>query len=95
MTVMSLRLGKEEMERIVRISNQEKREKSVTARELLNAGWTFRWLKLYHLGKVSLGRVAEQLNLSMSEVIDLLVELGIEAPIKYDDYLEGFEGLKR
>jgi predicted HTH domain antitoxin len=95
MAVMSLRLGKEEIEHISKISNQEKREKSASARELLNAGWTFRWLKLYRLGKVSLGKTAEQLNLSVGEVIDLLAELGIEAPIKYDDYLEGFESLKR
>ena len=95
MGVMSLRLGKEEMERITRLSAQEKKERSVTVRELLDAGWTFRWLKLYHSGKVSLGKAAEKLGVSISEVIDLLAELGIEAPLRYDDYLEGFQNFKR
>ncbi|GAG57350.1 unnamed protein product, partial [marine sediment metagenome] len=51
--------------------------------------------KLYHAGKVSMGKMAEELGLSMSEVLDLLAEFGIESPIRYDDYLLGFENLRK
>jgi hypothetical protein len=39
--------------------------------------------------------MAEELNLSINEVLDLFSEFGIESPIRYDDYLAGFENLKK
>jgi predicted HTH domain antitoxin len=95
MSVMSLRLNKEEIERISKLSEQKKEAKSEVVRELMQEGWVFYWLKLYRAGKVSIGRMTEDLNLSLNEVIDLLTEFGIESPIRYDDYLLGFENLKK
>jgi hypothetical protein len=42
-------------------------------------------------GKLSLAGFARKLDISIGEAIDLLKELGIEAPIGFDDYLKGFE----
>ena len=95
MSVMSLRLNKEEVDRISKLSVQKKEAKSEIVRELLQEGWVFYWLKLYSAGKVSVGKMAEELNLSINEVIDLLSEFGIESPIRYDDYLASFENLKK
>jgi hypothetical protein len=50
-------------------------------------------LKRYREGKLSLGGLAEKLNVSIAEVIDFLAELGIEAPIQYEDYLAVLEVL--
>lgn len=94
MSVMSLRLNKEELERISKLSKQKKEAKSEAARELLNAGWTFFWLKLYSAGKVSIGKMSAELNLSINEVMDLLAEFGIRSSVRYDDYLEGFKNIK-
>lgn len=91
MPVMSLRLSDEEMSRINDASAEEHREKSAVARELLDAGWTHRWLMRYHEGRASLETVAARLGVSVSEVLDLLADLGIEAPLRYDDYLQAFE----
>ncbi|MCJ7472138.1 MAG: hypothetical protein MUP02_04930 [Actinobacteria bacterium] len=91
---MSLRLGKEEINIISRLSKQKKEPKSEAARELLRYGWVFYWLKIYSEKKVSVGKMAEELNLSVNEVLDLFAGLGIESSISYDDYLEGFESLK-
>jgi hypothetical protein len=33
--------------------------------------------------------LAAELDVSVSEALDLLAELGVEAPIEYDDYLKG------
>jgi len=94
MSVMSLRLGKEEIDIISRLSKQKNEAKSEIARELLREGWVFYWLKLYSTKKVSIGRMAEELDLSVNEVLDLLSGFGIESQITYDDYLQGFENLK-
>ena len=95
MPVMSLRLNEQETKRIATLASQEKKAKSAAARELIDAGWTFRWLMEYHRGKLSLGKAAEKLGLSMSEVLDLLTELGIQNPLRYDEYLEGFQHLAK
>ena len=52
-------------------------------------------VKHYKEGKLSLTSLSEKIGLSVSETIDLLSELGVEAPIDYDDYLKGFEVFKK
>lgn len=59
----------------------------------IDYGWEFLMLKLYREGKLSLGTLAEKLELSVSETIDMLASFGIESPLDYDDYLKGFETL--
>jgi len=51
-------------------------------------------VKYYKEGNLSLEGLAKKLDISMSEAIDLLAELGIEARIEYEDYLKGFEVFK-
>ncbi len=48
----------------------------------------------YKKGELSLGDLARELGISLSETIDLLVKLGVRAPIDYDDYLEGYKALE-
>jgi predicted HTH domain antitoxin len=45
----------------------------------------------YREGKISLGTLSTKLELSISEVIDLLAEYGVESTVTYEDYLRGFE----
>ncbi|HUO77979.1 MAG TPA: hypothetical protein VMU21_10435 [Thermodesulfovibrionales bacterium] len=91
MGVISLRLKDRDMERLEELSMSERKDKSAIARELLEYGWDFLMLKSYKEGKLSLTGLAKKLDISISEAIDLLKELGIEAPIGFDDYLKGFE----
>jgi predicted HTH domain antitoxin len=51
-------------------------------------------LKRYKEGKISLETLAKELDLSVSETIDLLAECGVTFPISYDDYLQGLETLE-
>ena len=94
MTVISLRLKETDMQRIRELSSLEQKEKSTVARELINYGWQFLMLKRYREGKLSLSTLARRLNLSLSEAIDMLAELGVEAPIELEDYLKGLDVLR-
>ena len=38
---------------------------------------------------MSLGKAAKELNLTITEAIELLSDLGIKSPISYEHYLEG------
>ena len=91
MGVISLRLKDRDVERLEELSRSERKDKSAIARELLEYGWDFLMLKNYKEGKLSLTGLAKKLDIPISEAIDLLKELGIEAPIGFDDYLKGFE----
>jgi predicted HTH domain antitoxin len=94
MSVVSLRLKERDLKRIKELSAREGKDKSTVARELLASGWEFRMIRLYKEGKLSLGGLATRLDLTVSETIDLLAELGIKAPLEYDDYLKGFETVR-
>jgi len=94
MTVISLRLNEKDLERLDELSTLERKDRSTAARELLKYGWEFLMLRHYKEGILSLEGLAKKLDLSVSEAIDLLAKLGIEAPIELDDYLKGFEVFK-
>jgi len=91
MSVISLRLKDRDLERLDEFSRLERKDRSTAARELLDYGWEFLMLKHYKGGKLSLEGLAKKLDISISEAIDLLAELGTEAPIEFEDYLEGFK----
>jgi hypothetical protein len=91
MGVISLRLKERELKRLDELSKLERKDRSTTARELLEYGWEFLMVKHYKEGKLSLEGLAKKLDISISEAIDRLSELGIEAPIEFEDYLRGFK----
>ncbi|MBM4053273.1 MAG: ribbon-helix-helix protein, CopG family [Planctomycetes bacterium] len=94
MGVISLRLKDKDIDRIEELSRQEHKDKSTIARELLEYGWEFLMVRYYKDGKLSLEGLAKKLDISISEAIDVLAKLGIQAPIEYEDYLKGFEMFK-
>ncbi len=94
MGVISMRLKDRDLERLEELSKTEHKDKSTMARELLEYGWEFLMLRYYREGKLSLEGLAGKLDISISEAIDLLAELGIESPIEFEDYLRGFEVFK-
>jgi hypothetical protein len=55
----------------------------------------YKALQDYRAGRKSLGTLAKDLQMPLSAVLDLLTELGIEAPLDYEDYLEGLETLRQ
>ena len=51
-------------------------------------------IRQYRQGKLSLDMLAQRLDLSLSETIDVLSDLGMQAPIEYEDYLKGLTVLQ-
>jgi predicted transcriptional regulator len=88
--VLSVRLDEAAMERIRELASRQEKELSTVARELIEQGWILVTLKEYRDGKLSLGNLAERLDVSVAQALDLLAELGVRSPVTYDDYLEGY-----
>lgn len=94
MNVLSIRLGEEELRQIRVLAREEHADQSQAARELIREGWRFHLLCMYKEGKLSLGSLAEELKMPLSAAIDFLGKLGVEAPLEYEDYLQGLELLR-
>ena len=88
--VLSIRLDEQSMKRLRELAKKEKKELSTVARELIDQGWVLVALREYREGNLSLGTMARKMDLSLSQAIDLLSELGVRSPIGYDDYLESY-----
>lgn len=87
--VITVRLPKEDLDTVKQISIKSKKDKSTTIRELVELGRIYFAIIQYKKGKISIGKAAEIAGLSVSEVVDLLSELGIESDMELEDYLEG------
>lgn len=94
MNVLSVRLGEEELRHIRTLAKEENADQSQIARELINDGWKFHILCMYKEGRLSLGSLARELKMPLSSAIDFLGELGIPAPLEFEDYLQGLDVLK-
>ncbi len=92
--VITLRLRERELSFIRRLSEKEEKDRSSAARKLIDFGWEHYILQKYKEGKLSIGKASKDLDLTISETLDLLAERGIESPIDYDTYLEGHRHLK-
>ncbi len=88
-----LTLKEKELNRLNEYSKMVNKDKSSVARDLIDHGWEFLMIKLYKEGKISLSSLSSKLEFSLSETIDFLSEFGVESPIDYDEYLEGFKVL--
>ena len=93
--VITLRLKEKELSFINELSIIENEDRSYAARKLLDYGWIYYILKQYKEGKMSIGKSAKELDLTITETIELLSSLGIQSPISYEEYLEGYKTLKK
>lgn len=94
MNVLSIRLGEEELRQIRVLAKEGHADQSQAARELIREGWKFHLLCMYKEGSLSLSSLSKELKMSLSATIDFLGKLGVEAPLEYEDYLQGLDLLK-
>lgn len=92
--VITLRMQEKELGFIKEFSSKEDSDRSYAVRKLIDYGWIYFVLKNYREGKMSIGKAAKELSLSITETIELLSDLGIKSPISYEEYLEGYDSLK-
>ncbi len=88
-SVITVRLPNEDVETVKQMSALTKKDKSTVLRELVELGKVYLAIKEYKKGKISIGRASEISGLPISEMMDLLAELGIKSNLEVEDYLEG------
>jgi predicted HTH domain antitoxin len=91
--VVSFRFREHELNHINKLSGEKKVDKTTAARELIEYGWTHYIIQQYKEGRISFGKTAKELHISLSELIDLLADIGIKNPLKKEDYFEGLRNI--
>ncbi len=90
---MSMRIGAEDYEFIKQLAKESKKDLSEAVRNLVDRGRVMYAIESYKKGKASLGKAASLAGISISEMINLLAEFGIESNVTYDDYVKSLDNL--
>jgi predicted HTH domain antitoxin len=91
MKVRSIRIPEDIDKAVEYVARSEKLEKTQSIRKLTRLGFEFYAAKSYERGKLTLREAAELLNLTLSETIDLLSEMGVRGNIRVKDVMESFK----
>jgi predicted HTH domain antitoxin len=91
MKVKSIRIPDDIDKSIEYVARLEKLEKTQSLRKLTKLGFEYYVAKSYERSKLTLRETAELLNLTLSETIDLLVEMGVKGNIRTKDVMESFK----
>jgi predicted HTH domain antitoxin len=91
MKVKSIRIPDDIDKSIEYVARLEKLEKTQSLRKLTKLGFEYYVSKSYERSKLTLRETAELLNLTLSETIDLLVEMGVKGNIRTKDVMESFK----
>jgi predicted HTH domain antitoxin len=93
MKVKSIRIPDDIDKSIEYVARLEKLEKTQSLRKLTRLGFEFYAAKSYERGKLTLRETADLLNLTLSETIDLLAEMGVRGNIGAKDVMESLKAI--
>ena len=93
MKVKTLRIP-DDLERAVEfVARQEKIDKTQSFRKLTRVGFEYYLGRLYRDGNIGLREFATMLDLSLSEAIDMLLDMGIQGNIRAADVMDSLRSL--
>ena len=93
MRVKSVRIPEDIDKAVDYVARSEKIEKTQSIRKLTRLGFELYVAKSYEKGKLTLREAATLLNLTLSETIDLLLEIGVKGNIRAKDVMESLKSM--
>ena len=92
---LSLRLKDEEYRFLVALAGEERADLSTTVRELVDRGRVLMAIQKYRKGEVSLERASRLAGTSVSLMMDILREYGVDLDLDQEDYLASLRNLRK
>ena len=92
---LSIRMDEDEFKALSLLSKEEKVDVSKKVRELVGYGRVMLAMEKYKKSEASLEKAANIAGVSISRMMDLLQEHGVEANLEFEDYLAGLTNLRK
>lgn len=93
MTTKTLRLPADLISAVQTVGQSEHIEESTAMRKLMRMGFELYTARLYDAGHITLRQTAKRLDLSLSETLDVLQQLGVSGNVTADDTLASLQSL--
>lgn len=92
---LSIRIDDEDYRFLSSLAEEEKENVSDTVRELVDMGRIMLAIERYKKSEASIEKASKIAGVSLSRMIDLLADFGIEANMEYEDYLTGLRNIRK
>ena len=92
---LSIRMDDEDYRFLSVLAQEEKEDVSKKVRELVDLGRVMLAIEKYKKSEASIEKAAKMAGVSITKMMDIFKEHGVEANLEYEDYLKGLKSLKK
>ncbi|MCX5886524.1 MAG: UPF0175 family protein [Proteobacteria bacterium] len=92
---LSIRMNDNDFKFLSSFAKEEKEDVSKTVRELVDLGRIMLAIEKYRKSEASIERAATIAGVSISKMMEIFKEYGVEANLEYEDYLKGLKSLRK
>lgn len=92
---LSIRMDEDDYKFLSSLAKEEKEDVSKKVRELVDLGRVMLAIDKYKKSEASIEKAARIAGVSISKMMDIFKEYGVEANLEYEDYLKGLKNLRR
>jgi predicted HTH domain antitoxin len=92
---LSIRVNDKDYQFLSTLAKEEREDISKKVRELVDLGRVMLAIEKYKKSEASIEKSARIAGVSISKMIDIFKEHGIEANLEYEDYLKGLKSLRK
>ncbi|MBI3605788.1 MAG: UPF0175 family protein [Nitrospirae bacterium] len=93
--ILSIRINDDDFKFLSSLAKEEKEDVSKTVRELVDLGRVLLAIDKYKKSEASLEKASKIAGVSISKMIDLFKEYGVEANLETEDYLTSLKTLRK
>jgi predicted HTH domain antitoxin len=92
---LSIRIDDDDYKFLSTLAREERGDISSAVRELVDLGRVMLAVERYKNGEASLEKAAGLAGVSLSKMMDVLAEYGVEANLEHEDYLKSLKTIRK
>ncbi len=92
---LSIRIDDDDYKFLSALAREERGDMSSAVRELVDLGRVMLAVDRYKNGEASLEKAARLAGASLSKMMDILAEYGVEANLTHEDYLKSLKTVRK
>ena len=92
---LSIRMDDDDYKFLSILAKEEKEDVSKAVRELVDLGRVMLAIEKYKKSEASIEKAAKIAGVSISKMMEIFKEYGVEANLEYEDYLKGLKTIRK